>query len=424
MKKLLNSILAFVFITASLSSLAMAAAVHVAGGLGNDDWVTIYALHYDERQGIYQKLTPPVFNQWVAKGETWHVDIPKYWTGKEVHGWIDEYRPGPDPAPSWVDMGFCVADFRDDAWTMCPLHTLNLDYSDINPLPELHDTSGTFDHLYVAVELNAWATTSMDTLFAAYYLTDGESGDLPGYIIGTSPIYIDPSAGPNDNPFTTDSPVTAQLVMHDTVTIVTAYTAVQLASLSAEQHDGYIELIWATGNEIDNAGFNIYRSTEESGAKVLLNSEMIPALGDEVNGATYFYRDGDIVKGATYYYWFEDIDLSGNSTMHGPVKAEPAAESSLPDASIFSLAQNYPNPFNPSTEIRYTLPEACHVTLEVFDVSGKRIAVLADERQEAGSKISHWNGTDSNGATVSSGVYFYKLQAGDFVEVKKMILAR
>jgi hypothetical protein len=264
----------------------------------------------------------------------------------------------------------------------------------------------------------------MGTLFGAYNLTDGESPDLPGYVISTSPISFDPSAGPNDNPFATASPLTGQLIMHDTVTVVTAYTAVQLASLSANEHDGYIELRWTTGTEIDNAGFNIYRSTEEGGEKVLLNSEMIPALGDEVNGATYFYRDSDIVKGMTYYYWFEDIDLSGTSTMHGPIKAEPASEGTLPNANKFALGQNYPNPFNPSTEIRYTLPEACHVTLEVFDVSGKRIAVLTNERQTAGSKIAHWNGKDSNGASVSSGVYFYKLQAGEFVEVKKMILAR
>jgi hypothetical protein len=85
----------------------------------------------------------------------------------------------------------------------------------------------------------------------------------------------------------------------------------------------------------------------------------------------------------------------------------------------FLLEQNYPNPFNPSTTIRYQLPVASEVKLEVYDVLGKKIATLVNERQSAGSYQVVWNASG-----LSSGTYFYRLQAGTFVETKKMIMVK
>jgi hypothetical protein len=85
----------------------------------------------------------------------------------------------------------------------------------------------------------------------------------------------------------------------------------------------------------------------------------------------------------------------------------------------FLLEQNYPNPFNPSTTIRYQLPVASEVKLEVYDVLGKKVATLVSERQAAGYYQYVWN---ADGLT--SGVYFYRLQAGTFTQTKKMILVK
>jgi len=87
----------------------------------------------------------------------------------------------------------------------------------------------------------------------------------------------------------------------------------------------------------------------------------------------------------------------------------------------FSLSQNYPNPFNPSTIISYQLPKAGNVTLKVFDVLGNEIATLVDEYRNAGSYDVQFT---MNNVQLSSGIYFYQLKAGEFVETKKMILLK
>jgi hypothetical protein len=105
--------------------------------------------------------------------------------------------------------------------------------------------------------------------------------------------------------------------------------------------------------------------------------------------------------------------------MNGPVLAE------LQDApSAFGLAQNVPNPFNPVTEITYALATDCRVRLEIYNVLGQKVVTLVDEHQKAGYRTARWDGTNAEGVDVSSGVYFYKLEAGVFIETRKMVLLR
>ena len=89
-----------------------------------------------------------------------------------------------------------------------------------------------------------------------------------------------------------------------------------------------------------------------------------------------------------------------------------------------SLSQNYPNPFNPETEISYSLPEHSQVRLTIYNLRGQKVRVLVDEYQTAGQKTVHWDGTDEEGNKVSSGVYLYRIKAGEYTETKKMILMK
>jgi hypothetical protein len=101
----------------------------------------------------------------------------------------------------------------------------------------------------------------------------------------------------------------------------------------------------------------------------------------------------------------EMIEIVDNHPLHIPAE--------------YLISQNYPNPFNPGTRIDYSIPRQSHVTLKIFDILGREVATLADESQEAGDKSIAFDG-----ATLPSGVYFYRIVAGNFTETKKMILAK
>jgi len=90
----------------------------------------------------------------------------------------------------------------------------------------------------------------------------------------------------------------------------------------------------------------------------------------------------------------------------------------------FDLKQNYPNPFNPSTKIRFDLPKKTHVKVTVYNVLGQAVATLANEEMTPGKKEVVWDGTSQTGVKVSSGTYFYKIIADDFVSTKKMLLLK
>jgi hypothetical protein len=91
---------------------------------------------------------------------------------------------------------------------------------------------------------------------------------------------------------------------------------------------------------------------------------------------------------------------------------------------IFGLADNYPNPFNPETTLKYQLPEAADVKLEVYNVVGQVVRTLVADHQNAGRYVVQWDATNDNGQPLSSGIYFYHIQAGDFQKTKKMLLLK
>ena len=104
---------------------------------------------------------------------------------------------------------------------------------------------------------------------------------------------------------------------------------------------------------------------------------------------------------------------NGQTTGHGP---------KIP--TVYELHQNYPNPFNPVTKILYSLPEAANVKITVYNVLGRKVMTLCNDHQAAGTHKLFWNGKSSDGIDVSSGLYFYRIEANDFVDVKKMVLLR
>ena len=113
---------------------------------------------------------------------------------------------------------------------------------------------------------------------------------------------------------------------------------------------------------------------------------------------------------------------------HGFVNEGAAlAIGQLDFAGIFSdwtLYPNYPNPFSDLTNLRYGMPEASRVVVDIYDVIGRRVAILVDEELPAGSHTVVWNGVDQTGRPVPSGMYFARLKAGSHVKVHRMMVVR
>ncbi|MCS7229574.1 MAG: T9SS type A sorting domain-containing protein [Candidatus Kryptonium sp.] len=225
-------------------------------------------------------------------------------------------------------------------------------------------------------------------------------GNVSGGNLGFNPNFGTIPGGPYH---TTDQPLSVQTV-----------------SLSAIAGDSKVTLVWETRNEVDNAGFEILRKAENESNYTLiasyLTNDELKGLGTNAYGKRYTYVDRNVKNGLGYEYKIVAVSFSGQRQEIGIIYAKPGSE--IP--SKFVLYQNYPNPFNPGTEIKFDLPESGHVKLEVFNLAGERVAVLYDGYMEAGyGKTIRWN---ANG--FSSGVYLYKLSAGKYVDVKKMVLMK
>ena len=121
------------------------------------------------------------------------------------------------------------------------------------------------------------------------------------------------------------------------------------------------------------------------------------------------------------YGWIAGLYGKILHTTNGGVTFIEDEENNFVQPKQFSLNQNYPNPFNPSTSIQYAISSTQFVTLKVYDLLGREVATLVNEEKPAGSYNAQFT---MNNVQLSSGIYFYKLQAGDFVETKKMTLLK
>lgn len=204
--------------------------------------------------------------------------------------------------------------------------------------------------------------------------------------------------------------------LDDTVrTVWSIKVPVELVNFAAQVGDGPgVKLSWKTSSDTNNAGFNVLRSGSQSGQYAKLNARLIPANRD----GNYSYLDVTAETGARYYYKLEALDKHGNVTLYGPIAVNVA----LPEA--FDLSQNYPNPFNPTTQIGYQLPRAVQVSLTIYNMLGQEVRKLMSGQQPVGYHTVVWDGRDQSGRPAPSGVYYCRLQAGNFTMTKKMLLAK
>jgi len=194
---------------------------------------------------------------------------------------------------------------------------------------------------------------------------------------------------------------------------------VEMSSFNGVSTNAGVTLNWKTASEKDNEGFLIFRNGLEIASYT--NHEALKGQRTKSSATNYSFTDQDVYLGDAYTYTLVSVDLSGERHQYGRsvtvnITEEVIAESGK--AERYALEQNYPNPFNPSTVIRYSLKNAGMATIKVFDMLGRE--VLSETR--AGT--AGWNTYHFNAGTLASGIYYYRIIAGSFVETRKMMLLK
>jgi hypothetical protein len=137
------------------------------------------------------------------------------------------------------------------------------------------------------------------------------------------------------------------------------------------------------------------------------------------------YTDMEYEMDQIYFYRLAVADYAGNIGDYSEtveIAVLTIDGDLIPE--VFALHQNYPNPFNPITTIQYDLPDQSQVEIIIFDIMGREVKILVNQKQDFGFKSVVWDATNNLGQPVSAGMYLYRISAGDFHQVKKMILLK
>jgi hypothetical protein len=190
---------------------------------------------------------------------------------------------------------------------------------------------------------------------------------------------------------------------------------VELTSFNARVIGSSVELKWSTATELNNSGFEIVRSVRNDNNWQALG--FVPGFGTTTEPKDYSFIDNSIESG-TYYYKLKQVDFDGSFSYSNAVQVD----FDIPQE--FSLSQNYPNPFNPATKIKFTLPVDSRVKIKIFSSLGELITEAADGNFSSGIHEINYNGV-----TLSSGIYFYTLEAAGnngqtFVQTRKMTILK
>ncbi|MCL4547637.1 MAG: T9SS type A sorting domain-containing protein, partial [Bacteroidetes bacterium] len=186
---------------------------------------------------------------------------------------------------------------------------------------------------------------------------------------------------------------------------------VELVSFTSNVNENKVTLNWSTATEVNNYGFEVQRASTKLGTS-WEKIGFVQGAGNSNSPKNYSFTDKP-TGGKEFQYRLKQIDFNG------AFEYSEITTAILENVSEFKLEQNYPNPFNPMTRISYTLPVRTSVKLRVYDLLAQVIAELVNGIQEAGRYDVTFDGSN-----FPSGAYFYKLEAGSYIEVKKLLLVK
>ena len=265
------------------------------------------------------------------------------------------------------------------------------------------------DFCYVPGTLNAFVSTGSATGFtgASYSLDNGStwtdfSGTLGVQHLAVS--FFDNTTG-WAGAFNTSATVGGIYKFNGQVDPV----PVELTSFTANASQSSVVLVWETATEVNNYGFEIERSFDNTNFSTL---GFVKGKGSTTEKQIYSFTDQTSLTGKTYYR-LRQVDFDGRFEYSEVI----SVENTIPES--FSLNQNFPNPFNPSTRIQFSIPQETQVELAIYDATGKLVENLVSEVKAAGYHEVIWNATNN-----ASGIYFAQIKAGKFVKNIKMTLMK
>jgi hypothetical protein len=219
--------------------------------------------------------------------------------------------------------------------------------------------------------------------------------------------------------------VTRNVSLSGTVTDPTL--PVELSHFSATlTAQNYVQLMWISQSENNLMGYNVFRSTNENLSSAMQICPMIAGTNTSM-AQTYTYYDKDLVENGTYYYWLQNVDLDGSTGFHSPVSVvfSITGDEGSPSIPTVTLLDNaYPNPFNPNTTIRYQLKDPGKVKIDIYNLKGHLVRSFSRHHDAAGRYQIVWDGCDSSGKPLASGVYLYKMNSGSYSAIKKLVLQK
>jgi hypothetical protein len=195
------------------------------------------------------------------------------------------------------------------------------------------------------------------------------------------------------------------------ITPVGPPVAVFISAFNAEPTYSGISLQWEIQSDEQIRGFRLYRQNDPEDMSSAIASE------SELSGEDRSYVDSEVEGGHKYEYTLGVLMADGTEVQSFGVQI-------VAKKFELSLFQNHPNPFNPSTTISFTLPAKTKTKLSIYNIEGRLVTTLVDGTLDEGFKEVAWDGKDGRGNQVSTGVYFYRLTAGDRTLTKKMVLLK
>ncbi|OPX25433.1 MAG: hypothetical protein B1H05_03850 [Candidatus Cloacimonas sp. 4484_140] len=390
--------------------------------------------------GVEQPAYDHAYVRISTDGTNWYT----IWENSET---IEDY--------AWTQMELDISDYADDqsevylrwvmgetdgGWTYCGWNIDDIEifaYDEISEPIELSHFSATYSYPTESAYLN-WTTLSENDVFG-FFLYRSETDDfatsikisslIPGHGTTSEPNYyeyIDYTADPAlqyyywlevvDIGGTTSVYGSTDLIVPNCI----------LSTFTVQYLNCKPTLYWVTQTEIDNLGWNVYRSinNEYLANAEMINIDLIPGNGTTTQPHSYICEDinVEVVSGDVLYYWLESIDFGGNPYIYYPpaqLTIPVSAEESPIIYDTVTLHQNFPNPFKTSTQISFSLPHPDKVKIQIYNLKGQLVETLLNENKPAGSHTLEWNAENA-----SSGIYFMKLLTKEKTFVKKLIIIK